>query len=120
MDDGLIASIIIGICFWGFIGIIKSISEYKLLSKLAEKSQTTFDPGEFNFLKRNSSLNNLKWGIIIILGGLGLVLIHYLNLSSDSPLPYGIESIFIAIGFIAYFLIEKYSNTNSKTHRHEN
>ena len=113
MDDGLVASIIIGICFWGFIGIIKSISEYKLLNKLIEKSQTEIEPGDFNLPKYLSRASNLKWGIIIFLSGIGLVLIHHLDIDSDSPLPYGIESIFIAIGFILYFLIEKYSDTNS-------
>ena len=114
MDDGLVASIIIGICFWGFIGIIKSISEYKLLNKLIENSQKEIELSDFNLPKYLSRISSLKWGIIIFLGGLGLVLIHYLDIDSDSPLPYGIESIFIAVGFILYFLIEKYSDTNSK------
>lgn len=114
MDDGLVASIIIGICFWGFIGIIKSISEYKLLNKLIEKSQTEIEQGDFNLPKYLSRVSSLKWGIIIFLSGIGLVLIHYLDLSSDSPLPYGIESIFIALGFILYFIVERHANTNSK------
>ena len=114
MDDGLVASIIIGICFWGFIGIIKSISEYKLLNKLIEKSQTEIEMDDFNLPKNLSRVSSLKWGIIIFLSGIGLVLIYYQDLGSDSPLPYGIESIFIAIGFILYFLIEKYSDTYSK------
>jgi len=114
MDDGLVASIILGISFWGFIGIIKSIAEYKLHNKLIEKSKTEFEPGNFNLPNQSGRISNLKWGIIIFLGGIGLILIHYLQLSSDSPLPYGIESIFIALGFILYFLVERYSNTNSK------
>jgi hypothetical protein len=114
MDDGLVASIILGICFWGLIGIIKSISEYRLTNKLIERSKTEIEPADFNLPNNLNKGSNLKWGIIIFLGGIGLVLIHYLRLSSDSPLPYGIESISIALGFILYFLVERHSNTNSK------
>ncbi|HKK43357.1 MAG TPA: hypothetical protein VJ963_13165 [Bacteroidales bacterium] len=114
MDDGLVASIILGICFWGFIGIIKSISEYRLTNKLIERSNPELEPGSFKLPDNSNNISNLKWGIIIFLGGIGLVLIHYLKLSSESPLPYGIESISIALGFILYFFIEKYSGTGSK------
>jgi len=114
MDDGLVASIILGICFWGFIGIIKSIFEYRLINKLIEKSKTDIELDKFDLPNKISKVSNLKWGTIILLGGIGLILIHYLKLSSESPLPYGIESIFIAIGFILFFIIEKYSITNSK------
>lgn len=114
MDDGLVASIILGICFWGLIGIIKSISEHKFMNKLIEKSKEEIKLDNLNLLNKTSIVGNLKWGIIIFLGGIGLVLIHYLKLSPESPLPYGIESIFIALGFILLFIIEKYSNTKSK------
>ena len=113
MDDGLVASIILGICFWGLIGIIKSISEHRLINKLIEKSKEEIKLDSLN-LQKTIVGGNLKWGIIILLSGIGLVLIHYLKLSSESPLPYGIESIFIAVGFILLFVIEKYSNTQSK------
>ena len=114
MDDGLVASIILGICFWGFIGIIKSISEYKLHNKLIERSKPEIELDDFNLPNNYRKVSNLKWGIIIFLGGIGLILIHYLKLSSDSPLPYGIESIFIALGFILYFLVERFSISKSK------
>ncbi len=113
MDDGLVASIILGICFWGLIGIIKSISEHSLINKLIEKSKEEIKLDSLN-LPKTIVGGNLKWGLVILLGGIGLVLIHYLNLSSESSLPYGIESIFIASGFILLFFIEKYSNTKSE------
>lgn len=114
MDDGIVASIILGICFWGLIGIIKSISEYRLLNKLIEKTNSEVELDGISILDRLNKVSNLKWGLIILLGGLGLVLIHYLKLSSDSPLPYGIESISIALGFILYFFIEKNLKSNPK------
>ncbi len=114
MNDGLVASIILGVCFWGFISIIKTIFEHKQINKLIEKSKSDIEINNLNLPKNLSKLSNLKCGIIIFLGGLGLILTHYLNLSSDSPLPYGIESIFIALGFILAFIIEKYSNKNSE------
>jgi hypothetical protein len=114
MDDGIVASIILGICFWGFVSIIKTIFEYRILNKLAEKSKAEINISDFNLPDFSSPIHNLKWGIIIFLGGFGLVLLHFLDLNSDSPLPYGIESAFIASGFILYFFIEKNSNAKSK------
>ncbi len=114
MDDGIVASIILGICFWGFVSIIKTIFEYRTLNKLIEKTNAEINTRDLNLPKFSSPIHNLKWGIIIFLGGFGLVLIHLLDLSSDSPLPYGIESLCIASGFILYFFIEKSSNSKSK------
>lgn len=114
MNDGIIASIILGICFWGFVSIIKAFSEYRILNKLAEKNEAGINISDLNLPNLSDPIHNLKWGIIILLGGLGLVLLYVLDLSSDSPLPYGIESIFIASGFILYFFIEKNLNLKSK------
>lgn len=114
MDDGILASIILGICFWGFVSIIKTVFEYRILNKLVEKSKAEINIKDFNLPNFSSPIHNLKWGLIIFLGGLGLVLLHLLDLGSDSPISYGIESIFIASGFILYFFIEKYSNVKSK------
>jgi len=114
MDDGIVASIILGICFWGFVSIIKTVFEYRTLNKLVEKSRSEINIGDLDLPDFSGPIHNLKWGIIILLGGFGLVLIHLLDLSSDRPLPYGIESFFIASGFILYFFIEKKSNVKPK------
>jgi len=49
----------------------------------------------------------LKWGIILLFGGIGLVVIYFIPEAAllESPLPYGIEMIFLAIGFLVYYLL---------------
>ncbi|QEC76690.1 hypothetical protein [Mucilaginibacter ginsenosidivorax] len=48
---------------------------------------------------------SLKWGIILFFAGIGLVTMQYIPYSAeDSPLPYGVETIFIAAGFLTYYL----------------
>lgn len=113
MDDGIIASIILGISFWGIISIIKTISDYQTLKKLAESCKADIKLNDFVLPGYSNRILNLKWGIIISLGGFGLILIHFLGLNSETPLPYGIESVFIASGFLLYFFIEKSSNMKS-------
>lgn len=48
----------------------------------------------------------LKWGLILLSGGIGLIVINYIPEAKEleSPLPYGIELIFIAGGFLGYYL----------------
>ncbi|WP_367865329.1 DUF6249 domain-containing protein [Pedobacter sp. WC2423] len=50
----------------------------------------------------------LKWALIMMFGGLGLVVQEFSPYSSDnSALPYGLEIIFISIGLFIYYLIIK-------------
>lgn len=48
----------------------------------------------------------LKWGLILLFGGIGLVVLEFIPYkATQSPLPYGVEAIFLAIGFLIYYLI---------------
>ena len=50
----------------------------------------------------------LKWGIILLFAGLGLIVLEFIPYSvENSPLPFGIETVFIAIGFLVYFYMVK-------------
>ena len=54
----------------------------------------------------------LKWAILLFFGGLGLIVISYTSnpVSYESPLPYGIEAVFLSAGFIVYYLIARKDN----------
>ncbi len=49
----------------------------------------------------------LKWGLILLFGGIGLVVIEFIPGGKvyGSPLPFGIEAIFLSIGLLVYYLI---------------
>ncbi|MCO5239677.1 MAG: hypothetical protein M9904_06450 [Chitinophagaceae bacterium] len=48
----------------------------------------------------------LKWGLILLFAGAGLIVIDIFEIDiADTPLPYGIETMFIAAGFLLYYLM---------------
>jgi len=50
----------------------------------------------------------LKWSILFLSGGIGLVIVSFIPVESDtSALPYGIEAISIGVGLLVYHLIPK-------------
>lgn len=52
--------------------------------------------------------DTLKWSILFLFSGIGLVIIYFIPAESDmSALPYGIEAISIGIGLLIYHLISK-------------
>lgn len=60
--------------------------------------------------KRHADENKysaLKWGLIILFGGLALILIEYIPTSPESPLPYGLLAFFISFGFLIYYFMVK-------------
>jgi hypothetical protein len=63
-----------------------------------------------NKLNYDLKVDALKWGLILLFGGAGLIVLDYVHLQPDSTLPYGIETLFLAAGFLTYYLITKYSN----------
>ncbi len=107
MHDGLAGAIIVGVIFYGIVSIIRVITDYQLRRKLVQlghvDSQSTFILSK----QQNSHLESLKWGLIILFGGIGFIIISLPGINLDSPLPFGIMSVCIAIGFLLYYYITR-------------
>lgn len=58
--------------------------------------------------------DNLKWGLVLLFAGIGLVIIEFLpeRNTNNSSLAIGIELIFIALGFLTYFFYVKDKERN--------
>jgi len=85
---------------------------YRLKKRIIDSGP--IDNDAINFLKKltNTGAEQLKWGCVLFMGGLGLVVTHYLSYDNDSALPYGIEIMFIAAGFLIYYFLV----TNKQNH----
>ena len=108
MNPGIIAAIVIAIIFTGIVSIINAFLNYKLKRKLIESGQV--NDTSINILgeQEEGKYSALKWGLVILFGGLGLTLLEFIPHNINSPLPYGLVSSFVAIGFlIYYFLVRK-------------
>jgi len=103
---------IIVILFFIIIAVlIIAMLNYRLKKRLLETG-----PINESTVKMISALGSygtaaLKWGLILFFTGFGLIVLEYLPYSAvDSPLPYGVLTIFIAIGFLTYYLIIQAKN----------
>ena len=78
---------------------------YRLKKRIIESGP--LDADAMSFVKRlsGSGTDSLKWGCIVFAGGLGLVVISFIRYEYDSSLPYGLEAMFIAAGFLVYYVI---------------
>ncbi|HMI04654.1 MAG TPA: DUF6249 domain-containing protein [Pedobacter sp.] len=65
---------------------------------------------ELNRINYVFKLDPLKWGLILLFGGLGLILLNYIPYPTDSLLPYGVEAVFLSFGFISYFYLSRKAN----------
>lgn len=50
---------------------------------------------------------SLKWGLIIFFAGLGFILMEYIPVSPESPLPYGLFAVSVSLGFLIYHFMVK-------------
>jgi hypothetical protein len=108
--------VVVGIVFFGIYSLIKVFTDYLLKRKIVkaghlDKAGILEAPpapsGESN------RYPNLKWGLIALMAGAGLILIEILGRTGtitwqdgrDGFLPVGIELVAIAIGFLVYFFI---------------
>lgn len=85
--------------------VIISWYNYRLKKRIIESGPLNQDA--MGFLKNLSGTGteSLKWGCVAFLGGLGLVVINFIHYEYGSSLPYGIEAMFIAAGFLIYYVI---------------
>jgi hypothetical protein len=88
--------------------IIIALYNYRLKKRIIESGP--IDDNTLKFLLSLSGIGSevLKWGLILLFGGVGLVVVEFLPYQADeSSLPYGIVLISIALGFLTYYLIMK-------------
>ena len=94
---------------YGILTLVKSILDYKLKRKILDKDNIegvtfpSFAQQEANYDK----IPFLKWGLIILFTGFGLIIIEVLGVKrieyNPSPLPFGIILVSVALGFLTYF-----------------
>ncbi len=112
MEDALITAIV----FIGIYQIIKVFTDYLLKRKIikaghVDKAGILDTPKD----KEENSYPTLKWGLVTLFAGLGLIVIELIdkNGSMDwmhnghSFMPVGIELIAISLGFLVYFIISR-------------
>lgn len=94
------------IVFFVLIAIfILALYNYRLKKRIIDAGP--LDETGLKFLQQLSGFGTeaVKWGILLFTTGLGLIAMQFIPYSAeDSPLPYGVELVFIAAGFFLYYL----------------
>lgn len=89
---------------------IVSLLNYSLKKRILDADQ--LDEHAVKLMEQLSVSQVLKWAIVFFMGGMGLITIEFLPYSAmDSLIPYGIEAIFLAVGFLIYYLTLKNSKS---------
>jgi hypothetical protein len=102
--------------FGGIYFVIKVFTDF-LLKRNLIKAGHVDKAGILSAEKSNeNSYPTLKWGLVFLFAGAGLVVIAILGRSNwewvygnHAYLPIGIELIAISLGFLVYFIIARYS-----------
>lgn len=114
MEDALLTAIV----FTGIYQVIKVFTDYLLKRKIIiaghiDKAGILDTPKD----KEENSYPTLKWGLVTLFAGLGLLVIALIDKGGNidwingsySYLPVGIELIAISLGFLVYFIITRFS-----------
>ena len=119
MEDAIITAIV----FTGIYQIIKVFTDFSLKKRIIasghiEKAGIMDMPGD----KEESGYATLKWGLVALFAGIGLLIIALIEQNEDyilmrgnhGYLPISIELIAISLGFLVYFVITRFRNTAKK------
>lgn len=101
---------VLSVLFGGTALITRIITDHRFRNKLINAGKLEIDPELIKSLvakKEPNQLDALKWGLIGLSAGMGLIIIHFAQFDMNSPLPFGIEITAIAAGFLAYFFIAR-------------
>ena len=113
MDENL-REVLMPVTILGTLGIsivlfTRIITDYILKKRMIDKgfvnedTQAIFKRPEHS--ERVAKYASLKWGLIVFFAGMALIIMEYLDYQPDSPLPYGIFLMFLALGFLIYYTI---------------
>ena len=91
----------------------RTLTDYILKKKMIEKGFVNDDTQAIFKQHQDvevSKYPSLKWGLIALFSGIGLIIMEYIPVRPDSPLPYGLFAVSVSVGFlIYYFLVQRES-----------
>lgn len=111
MDNNLLEVLmpiaVMGSLAFGITLISKTFTDYFLKKRIIEKGIESNLVSELlkNQTENDGKLASLKWGLIILFGGIGLIVLSTFTIDPQSPLPYGIFATSVSLGFLSYYLI---------------
>ncbi|MFP4093914.1 MAG: hypothetical protein ACLFUB_05490 [Cyclobacteriaceae bacterium] len=99
-------AIIIGTILFGIAGIIRVILNHSLRKKILDRNN--LDETTLRALRlEENRYAALKWGMVVLFGGIGLILLEFIPYDANSSLPYGLEAVMISAGFLVYYFMVK-------------
>ena len=89
--------------------ITTAILQFKLKKRVTQAIPLNETIVRMLFKTDGWQLAILKWCLLLFFGGLGLIVLGFIPYSAEtSPLPYGVESVFLSMGFgIYYWMVRK-------------
>ncbi len=94
----------------------KTLTNYYLRKRMIDRGLVGEDAGKLLSAEQTSSnkFASLKWGLIILFGGIGLAIIDPMIENNDNTtMPIGILGICVSVGFLIYYFIVKRANQDS-------
>ena len=84
----------------------KVMTDYILKKKMIDKGYVNDDSqAVFKQHTADNKYSSLKWGLIVFFGGLSLIIMEYVPVRPESPLPYGLFAVSVSIGFLLYYFM---------------
>ena len=108
-----IAQVLMPISIIGSLGMslyyfTKVLTDYILKKKMIEKGYVNEDAQAiFKQQSATNKYNSLKWGLLALTGGLALIILEFIDVRRNSPLPYGLVAVALSTGFLVYYAIIK-------------
>jgi hypothetical protein len=86
----------------------KVLTDYILKKKMIEKGYVSDDTqAVFRSYNNENKYASLKWGLLFLSGGLAFIIMHAMDVRPDTPLPYGIFTVALSLGFLIYYFMVK-------------
>ena len=108
LQEVLMAPAILGSLGGAVYFFVKVMTDYILKKKMIEKGFVNDDTQAiFKQHTTDNKYSSLKWGLIILFGGISLILMEYIPASPQSPLSYGLFAVAVSLGFLIYYFMVK-------------
>ena len=113
MSEQIGPAIVTAVVFFGLYSLLKVLTDYLLRRKIVKSGHIEKAGIMENISGETNKYPTLKWGLVSLFAGAGMILIQILSRAgrlnwdqgADAFLPVGIELIFIAAGFLLFFFI---------------